>query len=73
MGESGFRSYGEPLPEEVIDVAAGHGIDPHALDSHVEGVHGCEPHDAGYREAVQVAARCLANGGCEVPDYPPGA
>lgn len=65
MGEAGFRAYGEPLPQAVIDVAGEHRIDPHALDSHVEGVHGWEPHDTGYPGRVGEAADCLANGGCE--------
>lgn len=65
MGESGFRAYGEPLPFDVIDVAARRGVDPHALDHHVEGVHGWEPHDVGYRDRVGDAAECLLAGGCE--------
>lgn len=65
MGERGFRTYGEPLPEEVIAVAAARGIEPHALDHHVEGVHGVEPHDMRYPEAVKAAAACLTKGECE--------
>jgi hypothetical protein len=42
-----------------------HGIEPHALDWHVEAVHGCEPHDRGYAEAVELAARCMLAGGCD--------
>ncbi len=65
MGEHGFRTYGEPLPEAVIDLAASHRIDPHALDWHVEAVHGWEPHDADYRTHVTAAVACLLDGGCE--------
>lgn len=65
LGESGFRAYGEPLPVDVIDVAAARGGEPHALDWHVEAVHGWEPHDTGYRERVGEAADCLLAGGCE--------
>jgi hypothetical protein len=59
------RTYGEPLPPAVIAVAAECGADPHALDWHVEAVHGWEPHNTGYAEAVAAAADCLAGGGCE--------
>lgn len=55
---------GEPLPPEVIMTAAATGIEPHALDRHVTAVHGWEPHDIGYAEAVRGAADCLACGGC---------
>jgi hypothetical protein len=65
MGEHGFRAYGEPLPEAVIEVAAVRGIEPHALDWHVEAIHGWEPHDVGYRDHVGAAAECLASGGCD--------
>lgn len=65
MGEHGFRHHGEPLPEAVINVAAERGIEPHALDRHVEAVHGWEPHDPGYGDHVVVAAECLAGGGCD--------
>lgn len=64
MGEGGFRAYGEPLPPEVVEVAAANGLDPHGLASHVEGDHGWEPHDSGYAVAVSGAAFCLASGGC---------
>lgn len=66
MGEAGFRVYGEPLPEEVVAVAATNGLDPHVLADHVEAVYGWEPHDAVYGTAVSTAAFCLASGGCEV-------
>lgn len=56
---------GEPLPSEVISTAEANGIEPHALDHHVEGAHGWEPHDPGYAEAVQAAAACMVAGGCE--------
>ncbi len=62
-----IRNWGEPLYPEVIDAAVRHRLDPHALDRHVEAVHGWEPHDAGYAEAVELAAQCLLSGGCERP------
>lgn len=55
----------EPLPSAVIRVAAQRGVDPHALDQHVEAIHGWEPHDAGYGDHVAAAADCLLAGGCE--------
>jgi hypothetical protein len=64
-GEASFHAHGEPLPQAVIDVAAARGIDPHALDWHVEAIHGWEPHDVGYRDRVGEAVDCLAAGGCE--------
>lgn len=69
MGEAGFRAHGEPLPQAVIDVAAERGVDPHALDEHVEAVHGWEPHDVGYADRVGEAADCLAApaNGCGLP------
>ncbi len=63
LGLGAWHTLGEPLPEQVIDVAAQLGVEPHALDYHVEGVHGYEPHDTGYRDAVEQAARCLLEGG----------
>ena len=69
MGETGFRVHGEPLPPAVIAVASERRIDPHALDMHVEGEHGWEPHDPGYADRVAEAADCLVNGcGLETPD-----
>ncbi len=65
LGEHGFRAHGEPLPEAVINTAADRGVEPHALNWHVEAVHGWEPHDAGYDDHVVAAAECLAAGGCE--------
>lgn len=61
------RQWGEPLPQEVIDTAVKHGLDPHALDWHVDAVHGWEPHDKGYADAVAEVARCLLAGGCHRP------
>lgn len=55
----------DPLQPDVIRVAAERGVEPHALDHHVEGVHGWEPHDLGYADAVVKAAECLQSGGCE--------
>lgn len=60
----GLYGQGEPLPPAVADVAAERGIDPHTLDSHVEGKHGWEPHNAGYAEAVRAAADCVVRGNC---------
>jgi hypothetical protein len=57
--------YDDPLPSAVIQIAARHGVEPHILDHHVEGVHGWEPHDVGYDTAVEAAAACLLAGGCE--------
>jgi hypothetical protein len=56
---------GDPVPSAVIQVAEETGIDPRALDWHVEAEHGWEPHDVGYVDAVRAAARCLQAGGCE--------
>jgi hypothetical protein len=58
----------EPLDPAVIETAAERGVEPHALDRHVEGVHGWEPHDVGYDRAVAAAARCLLGSGCEGGD-----
>jgi len=55
----------EPLPPAVIRVAADHGVEPHALDEHVEAIHGWEPHDVGYDAHVAAAALCLLDGGCQ--------
>ena len=55
----------EPLDSSVIFVAAERGVEPHALDHHVEAVHGWEPHDVGYAQAVAAAAQCMLSGGCE--------
>lgn len=49
---------GEPLPAEVLAVTEVLGLDPGVLDWHVEAVHGHEPHDEGYEEAVWAAAEC---------------
>lgn len=49
---------GEPLPVEVTAVAEVLGLDPDALDWHVEAVHGREPHDEGYEDYVWSAAQC---------------
>lgn len=64
MGESGLRAHGEPLPPIVVEVAGQCGLDPHALDWHVEAEHGWEPHDDGYDRAVNAAAFCVLSGGC---------
>lgn len=55
----------EPLDPAVISAAAEAGVEPHALDHHVEAVHGCEPHDAGYAAGVHAAVQCMLAGGCE--------
>lgn len=67
LDETSARHFGEPLPPDVIQVAAERGIDPHELDHHVEAVHGWEPHDTGYANQVANAADCMASGGCEDP------
>lgn len=54
----------EPLDEAVIAVAAERDVDPHALDDHVTAVHGWEPHDVGFDQAVTIAAYCLIRGEC---------
>lgn len=52
------------LPPPVVSaVASALGMDPDALWDHVEGVHGWEPHDEGYEDAVWAAAA-----GCELAD-----
>lgn len=56
---------GEPIPDEVIQVAELYKLNPKDLDWHVEAIHGWEPHDLRYFEAVYQAAECLAEGGCE--------
>lgn len=33
------------------------------LDWHVEAIHGWEPHDKGYEEAIVQSAACLLEGG----------
>lgn len=56
------------IPDEAVEAAeaaAKHDLDPAALDWHVEAVHGWEPHNDGYEDAIRQAAECLANGGCE--------
>jgi len=50
--------HGEPRPVEITAVASVLGMDPEALWDHVEGVHGWEPHDEGYEDAVWAAAEC---------------
>lgn len=50
--------HGEPRPPEVEAVASVLGLDPEALWDHVEGIHGWEPHDEGYEDAVWAAAEC---------------
>jgi hypothetical protein len=62
--------WGEPLPQTLIDVAAAYGLKPHDLEWHVEAVHGWEPSDVGYPEAVEVSAGHLLSGHCQGPDTP---
>lgn len=64
---AGLYGHGEPLPTEVIDAAAEHDVDPHQLDWHVEAVHGWEPHDVGYADAVRASVDCLTGDNCEIP------
>ncbi|HEY6117698.1 MAG TPA: hypothetical protein VI172_17220 [Candidatus Dormibacteraeota bacterium] len=56
-------AYGEPLPPAVADIAAAEGVDPHHLGHHVEAIHGWEPHDEGYAQAVAASVECVKNGG----------
>lgn len=42
----------------VAAVAAKYGIPADDLDWHLEAVHGWEPHDAGYPDAIEAVARC---------------
>lgn len=49
---------GEGCPPEVTAVASVLGMNPDRLWTHVEGVHGREPHDEGYEDAVWAAAGC---------------
>jgi hypothetical protein len=46
------------MMSNVAAVAAKYGISAEDLDWHVEAEHGWEPHDLGYSEALEVAARC---------------
>lgn len=48
----------DALPPPVTAVASVLGLDPYALDWHVEAEHGWEPHDEGYEDAVWAAAAC---------------
>lgn len=55
----------EPLALELYYIAQMTGLDPEALDWHVEAIHGWEKHDQGYRKALVEAAGCLVNNtGC---------
>lgn len=49
-------------PPYVTAVAAMFGVDGGALWDHVEGVHGWEPHDDGYGQAVWAALWCTSHG-----------
>lgn len=49
---------GEPMPAKVLAAAEVLGLEPGALDWHVEALHGHEPHDEGYEEAVWRTAEC---------------
>jgi len=49
---------GEPRPYEITAVASVLSLDPEALWDHVGGIHGWEPHDVGYEDAVWAAAAC---------------
>jgi hypothetical protein len=51
---------GQPFPV-VVAVAEVCGLGVRDLDMHVEGLHGWEPHDSGYEDAVWVAAQCRAD------------
>ena len=49
-------------PPQVTAVAEVLGLDPDKLWEHVEGIHGWEPHDEGYEDAVWAAAECTEHG-----------
>jgi len=49
---------GDCPPPPVTAVAVVLGLDPDTLWTHVEGIHGWEPHDEGYEAAVWAAAAC---------------
>lgn len=60
--------YEEPLIDpRAEELAPVYGVDAKELDWHVEAVHGWEPHDSFYVEALHQSARCLLEGGCEDP------
>lgn len=52
-------------PPDVMQIAARHGLRAKDLDWHVEAVHGWGSDRRGYREAVEQAALCMLDGGCE--------
>lgn len=60
----------DPDAEHYIDwrtvqVALAEGLDPWALDWHVEAEHGWETHDVGFMErGLAGAVACLKAGGC---------
>jgi hypothetical protein len=54
-------------PPQLLAVAAARGVEPRALDWHVEAIHGCEPHDEDYAYGCDVAADCLTSGICTAP------
>lgn len=54
-------------PPTLLQVAQARGVEPRALDWHVEAVHGCEPHDEDYAYGCDVAADCLTSGICTMP------
>lgn len=57
-------------PPVVTTVAAVLALDPEDLWDHVEGIHGWEPHDEGYEDAVWAAAECTDHGGRRGHDEP---
>jgi hypothetical protein len=52
-------------PPDVVQIAARHGLRVKDLDWHLETVHGWGAGRKGYREAVEQAALCMLDGGCE--------
>lgn len=56
----------EPLIDERVSrYAEEHNIDADKLDWHLEAIHGWEPHNRGYEEAIEAAAECMTHGFCE--------
>ena len=49
---------GGGCPPVVTAVASVLGMNSNRLWTHVEGIHGWEPHDEGYEDAVWAAADC---------------
>lgn len=60
------------IDARTVHAAQDAGLDPHALDWHVEAVHGWEAHDGGFVErGLAGAVTCLLGGGCETTPASP--